>query len=71
MKNDLNRLIGLRIRTQRLKMGFTQEELAALCECDRTYVGMVERAEKNISVLALSKFAAALQTTMSELLINL
>jgi transcriptional regulator with XRE-family HTH domain len=48
--------------------GLSQEELAARCGMHRTYVGMIERAEKSISVAALSKFAKALGTTLSSLL---
>jgi transcriptional regulator with XRE-family HTH domain len=68
MRSSLQQAIGQRIRTMREDKGLSQEELAALCKCHRTYVGMVERAEKNISVAALAKFARALKTTMSHLL---
>ena len=68
MRNAIPFVIGQRIRELREKQGLSQEQLAARCRCHRTYVGMVERAEKNISVLGLSKFANALRTTMSALL---
>ncbi len=68
MRNALQHAIGHRIRNLREEQGLSQEELAARCKCHRTYVGMVERAEKNISVAALSKFAKALKTSMSSLL---
>jgi transcriptional regulator with XRE-family HTH domain len=68
MRNALQHAIGQRIRKMREDQGLSQEELAALCKCHRTYVGMVERAEKSMSVAALAKFAKALKTTMSDLL---
>lgn len=60
--------IGRRIRALREKQGLSQEQLAARCGVHRTYVGMVERAEKSISVASLSKFAKALGTSLSSLL---
>jgi len=68
MRDGLQRTIGQRIRKLREDQGLSQEELAARCKCHRTYVGMVERAEKSISVAALAKFAKCLKTTMSSLL---
>ncbi len=68
MAYRLGKSIGQRIRELREKQGLSQEQLAAKCGVHRTYVGMVERAEKSISVVALSKFAKALGTTMSSLL---
>ncbi|MFH1600305.1 MAG: helix-turn-helix transcriptional regulator [Pseudomonadota bacterium] len=68
MPTDISREIGSRVQARRRELGISQEELAALCKCHRTYVGMVERAEKKISVVTLSKFARALKTSMSELL---
>ncbi len=68
MRNSLQVAIGRRIRERRERAGLTQEALAHLSRVHRTYVGMVERAEKSMSVVALSKFAKALRTTMSDLL---
>jgi len=60
-------MLGQRIRAIRVERGLSQERLAVKCGFHRTYVGMVERAEKSISVVALSKFAKALGTSMSAL----
>jgi len=68
MGTNLQQQIGKRIRERREALGLTQEELAHRAQSHRTYVGMLERAEKSISVVALSKFAKALETTLSELL---
>lgn len=68
MRSKIPKVVGQRIRALREEQGLSQELLATRCGYHRTYVGMVERAEKSISVLALSKFAKALHTTMSSLL---
>lgn len=68
MRGPLEKSVGTRIRNLRMSRGISQEELAAICKCHRTYVGMVERAEKSISVSMLSRFAKALNTNMSTLL---
>jgi transcriptional regulator with XRE-family HTH domain len=51
---------GQRVRELRLKKDFSQEALAELCQLDRTYIGGVERGERNISLLNIHKIAAAL-----------
>ena len=68
MSRDLEKHVGQRIRKHRQAKGLSQEKLASLSGCHRTYVGMVERAEKSISVAALSKFAEGLGVSMSDLL---
>lgn len=52
--------IGQRIRFFREKKGWSQEELAFNCALHRTYIGAVERGERNISVLSLQKIALAM-----------
>jgi len=68
MADKISVMVGKRIRALRESRGLSQEQLAAKCGCHRTYVGMVERAEKSISVVALSRFAKALGATMSSFL---
>lgn len=53
--------IGSSIKRYRRKMGLSQEELADLAGLHRTYVGGVERGERNISVLSLCKITNALR----------
>jgi ribosome-binding protein aMBF1 (putative translation factor) len=60
--------LGQRIRELRLAIGLSQEKLAFECELDRTYVGSVERGERNISVINLRKISVALNVTLPELL---
>lgn len=61
--------IGNQIRNFRNQLGLSQEELAFDCNLDRTYIGSVERGERNISVINLRKIANALQISPSQLFI--
>jgi len=60
--------LGNNLRAQRLKAGLSQEALAQLAELDRTYVGSVERGERNISLLNIVKLAKALGIPATNLL---
>lgn len=68
MKRDILVKFGKRVREERLKLGLSQEELAARAGVHRTYVGMIERAEKNITLTNIEKFAFALGKKPDELL---
>ena len=67
MKKEILVKFGDRVRQLRLQHGFTQEELAARAGVHRTYVGMVERAEKNITLTNIEKFAQALRVSLVRL----
>jgi transcriptional regulator with XRE-family HTH domain len=54
------RKLGYRIRRAREKKGWSQEDLAFECGLHRTYIGSVERGERNIAAINLRKIAAAL-----------
>lgn len=60
--------LGSKIRQIRTNFGLSQEKLSFECNLDRTYIGSVERGERNISVINLEKIATALNTNPSELL---
>jgi transcriptional regulator with XRE-family HTH domain len=60
--------IGDRIRDLRTKADLSQEKLAFACDLDRTYIGSVERGERNISALNLKKIAKALKIKPADLL---
>lgn len=62
------RRIGDRLREQRISRGWTQDELGEKCELHRTFIGSVERGERNISILNLKVIAGALRVPLSELL---
>jgi transcriptional regulator with XRE-family HTH domain len=65
-KKFLQRL-GDRIRRQREARGLTQQQLGDLCELHRTFIGSVERGERNVAILNLRKIAQVLRTTLAEL----
>jgi transcriptional regulator with XRE-family HTH domain len=56
------------LRRQRLSQGYSQEHLAALAGIHRTYVGSVERGERNISIDNMERLAAALGVALALLL---
>ena len=58
---------GKRIRTLRTDRGLSQEQLAELTGFHRTYIGMVERGERNISLSNIGIFAATFEISISEL----
>jgi len=63
--------VGLNIRQVRKEKGMSQESLALAADLDRSYVGGVERGERNISIVNLKKIADALKVPASQLLKNL
>lgn len=64
----LQEVIASNVRKRRLQMGLSQEEFADLCGYHRTYVGSVERSERNITVATLEALAKALEIAPVELL---
>lgn len=61
-------LFGERVRVLRQARGLSQEALALAAGLDRTYIGGVERGERNISLLNIQKIAQALGVSPSDLL---
>jgi transcriptional regulator with XRE-family HTH domain len=68
MYSRILKSFGERIREERLKRELSQEGLAAKAGVHRTYIGMIERAEKNITLENIQKLAKALDLNLSELL---
>ena len=60
--------VSKNVRRKRHEMKLSQEKLAELAGVHRTYVGMVERAEKNITLSSLGKLATALKTDLASLI---
>jgi transcriptional regulator with XRE-family HTH domain len=61
------RLLGEAIRTGRKRAGLSQEELAEKVNVTRNYIGMIERAEKKITLETLAKIAKALKCRVRDL----
>lgn len=61
-------LFGERVRVLRQSRGISQEALALAAGLDRTYVGGVERGERNISLINIQKIAQALDVSPADLL---
>ncbi len=61
---------GRNVQKQRLNLNISQEELAYRAGLHRTYIGMVERAERSISLQNAKKIADALNVKLDELLQN-
>ncbi|HVG02141.1 MAG TPA: helix-turn-helix transcriptional regulator [Nitrospira sp.] len=57
---SLQGIIAANVRRLRKAKGLSQEELAYVCGYHRTYVGMIERGERNISIATLDALAVAL-----------
>ena len=66
-KNILIRF-GERVREIRKEKELSQEELANKADLHRTYIGMIERAEKNITLINIEKIANALEVNIKELI---
>ncbi len=63
--------LGRKIRKLRLALGLSQEELASYSGVHRTYIGSVERGERNISLQNIVAIAKALSVSSSELLLEI
>lgn len=59
---------GHRVRELRKEQNLSQEGLSYKADLHRTYIGMIERAEKNITLVNIEKIANALETTIDNLL---
>lgn len=67
LKKDVLINFGNKVRELRKKQNFSQEELSFKADLHRTYIGMIERAEKNITLLNIEKIANALDVSINDL----
>jgi len=65
--SDIAKVIGQRIRNYRTTAGLSQEKLAELSGCHPTYIGQLERGEKNATIESIEKIASALNVSLSQL----
>lgn len=67
MANPLLPRFGVRVRAERERLGITQEDLADQTGLHRTYIGSVERGERNLGLINVHRIAVALGLSLSEL----
>lgn len=65
--SDIAKILGQRIRNYRTAKGLSQEKLAELSGCHPTYIGQIERGEKNATIESIEKISAALNISLSKL----
>ena len=67
-KHEILNLLGENVRKYRRLLNISQEELAHRADLHRTYIGMIVRAEKNITLVNIEKIANALEVNIEDLL---
>ena len=65
--SDIAKAVGQRIRNYRTQNGLSQEKLAELSGCHPTYIGQLERGEKNATLESVERIAVALGISLSKL----
>lgn len=66
-RGDVLSRFGLRVRQLRQQTGYSQEAFAEACGLDRTYIGGIERGERNVSLRNINQIANALNCSIAEL----
>jgi transcriptional regulator with XRE-family HTH domain len=64
---DVRLRFGKALRRRRHKLGVSQEEFADMCGLDRTYIGGIERGERNVSLVNIQKIATTLRVPLLDL----
>jgi transcriptional regulator with XRE-family HTH domain len=67
MPQDIRIRFGRALRLRRQKLGVSQEAFADMCQMDRTYIGGIERGERNVALINIEKIATALKLSVLEL----
>lgn len=65
--SEISKIIGQRVRNYRTSKGLSQEKLAELSGCHPTYIGQVERGEKNATLESIEKISSAMGISLSQL----
>ena len=65
--SNITKAVGQRIRNYRTKKGLSQEKLAELSGCHPTYIGQLERGEKNATIESIERITSALDISLSKL----
>lgn len=67
---EILNIFGSNVRKYRRLLGISQVELASRADLHRTYIGMIERAEKNITLVNIEKISKALEVPIEYLIKN-
>ena len=67
-RRDILKRFGERVRELRKAGGYSQEGFAAVCGLDRTYMGGIERGERNLALRNIEKIADAMGISLAELM---
>jgi transcriptional regulator with XRE-family HTH domain len=65
---DITERFGRRVRELRQRANLSQEEFAAICDLDRTYISGIERGKRNVALRNIEAISQALQIPISELM---
>jgi transcriptional regulator with XRE-family HTH domain len=67
-KKNILKIFAQRVKDLRLQKGWSQEELAKRADLHRTYIGAIERQERNVSLLNVERIAVAFNVDVKDLL---
>jgi transcriptional regulator with XRE-family HTH domain len=67
MPLDIRIRFGRALRRHRQKLGVSQEAFADMCQLDRTYIGGIERGERNVALVNIEKIAKTLKLSIAQL----
>jgi transcriptional regulator with XRE-family HTH domain len=67
LNKELCKSFGIRVRDLRRSLNLSQEDLAEAADLHRTYIGMIERGEKNATLTSIDRIAKALNVKISDL----
>lgn len=67
MQKEILIIFGNKVKALRKERNLSQEQLSFKADLHRTYIGMIERAEKNITLINIEKIAIALNVKMKDL----
>tara|TARA_R110002049_G_scaffold119431_3_gene273688 strand:- start:1244 stop:1465 length:222 start_codon:yes stop_codon:yes gene_type:complete len=65
---DILKRFGTRVRELRKEQGYSQENFAYACELDRTYMGGIERGQRNVALRNIERIADTLGISVAELM---
>jgi transcriptional regulator with XRE-family HTH domain len=64
---DIRIRFGRALRQRRQNLGVSQEVFADMCDLDRTYIGGIERGERNVALVNIQKIAKTLRLSIAQL----